>query len=370
MNNNQPIRILQCVSNMDRAGIETMLMNFYRNIDRDIVQFDFLCNKTKPGDYDEEIKSLGGKIYVSPGLNPFKWFKYQKYMKKLFSEHPEYKIIHCQNEAMGFPALYAAKKAGIKVRIAHSHNTTTRFDLKWPIKIMYKYLLRTVATDYAACGIAAGSYLFGKEVRVINNAIDTDKFIFDEKKRNEIRNKFNLNDKFVIGHVGRFEPQKNHSFIIDVFYNYQKINPNTILLLIGNGSLQDKMISKVKKMNIQDKVLFLGNISNVSDFYQAIDVFILPSFHEGLPVVGIEAQTSGLKCLFSDAITRESDITGNVDFLSINNYETWINALGKVTNYKRKNMKKSIIKNGYDINTEVNKLEKYYIDYYNKNKKI
>ena len=111
------IRILQCVSNMNRAGIETMLMNFYRNIDRNEVQFDFLCNKSKPGDYDDEIRKLGGNIYVFPGLNSLKWFEYQKYMKNLLKNHPEYKIIHCQNEATGFPALYAERKAGIPVRI-------------------------------------------------------------------------------------------------------------------------------------------------------------------------------------------------------------------------------------------------------------
>lgn len=356
MNNNQPIRILQCVSNMDRAGIETMLMNFYRNIDRDIVQFDFLCNKTKPGDYDEEIKSLGGKIYVSPGLNPFKWFKYQKYMKQLFSEHPEYKIIHCQNEAMGFPALYAAKKAGIKVRIAHSHNTTTRFDLKWPIKIMYKYLLRTVATDYVACSHAAGKYLFGKDVKIINNAIDIEKFIFDEKKRNEIRNKFNLNDKFVIGHVGRFEPQKNHKFLVNMFNEYQKQDKDAILLLIGTGSLENKIKELVHKLKLDNKVIFTGNISNVNEMYQAMDFFVLPSFHEGLPVVGIEAQISGLKCLLSNRITEETKITNNISFISIDNYDKWIKEIKKHKRYKREKIKCDV----YNINFIQQRLIEYY----------
>ena len=183
MEKQECIRILQCVSNMDRAGIETMLMNFYRNMDKEKIQFDFLVNKFKAGDYDEEIKKLGGKIYVSPGLSPFKWFKYQKFMKTFFQEHKEFKIIHCQNEAMGLPALIAAKNSGVPVRISHSHNTTTRLDIKWPIKFFYKSLIKKFATDYVACSKAAGRYFFNEDVKVINNAIDSDKFSFNNDTR-------------------------------------------------------------------------------------------------------------------------------------------------------------------------------------------
>ena len=213
----EPIRILQCVSNMDRAGIETMIMNFYRNIDREKVQFDFIVNKSKTGDYDEEILSLGGRIYKSPGLNAIKCFKYQKFMKELFEEHPEYRVIHCQNEAMGYYALKAAHDCNIPVRISHSHNTTTRKDLKYPIKMLCKLQLKKVANVLVACSHAAGKYLFNEDVKVINNAIDTSKFIYNSKIRDKIRKKYGINDKFVIGHVGRFEPQKNHEQLIKIF---------------------------------------------------------------------------------------------------------------------------------------------------------
>lgn len=356
MSKQEPIRILQCVSNMDRAGIETMLMNFYRNIDRNKVQFDFLCNKSKSGDYDEEIKKLGGKIYVSPGLNPFKWFKYQKYMKNLFKKHPEYKIIHCQNEAMGFPALYAAKKAKIPVRIAHSHNTTTRFDLKWPIKIIYKYLLRTVATDFVACSHAAGKYLFGKDVKVINNAIDIGKFTYNESIRKKIRKNMKLDKKFVIGHVGRFEPQKNHKFLVKMFNEYQKQDKNAVLLLIGTGSLENEIKKMVHKLNLEDKVIFTGNISNVNEMYQVMDIFVLPSFHEGLPVVGIEAQISGLKCILSNRITEEVKITDNIEFLPIDDYNNWIEQIKKYEEYQRKKINSDI----YNINYIKQRLIEYY----------
>ena len=360
-NTNRPIRILQCVSNMDRAGIETMLMNFYRNIDRNEVQFDFLCNKSKPGDYDDEIRELGGNIYVSPGFNPLKWFKYQKFMKELFKSHPEYKIIHCQNEAMGFPALYAAKKANIPVRIAHSHNTTTRCDFKWPIKILYKYLLRLVSTERVACGVDAGKYLFGSEVKVIHNAIDTNRFKFNKKIRDEIRSKYGIEDKFVIGHVGRFEPQKNHEFVIRMFNEYQKVNDQTILLLIGTGSLDTKIRKLVSKLNLDNKVIFTGSISNVNEMYSAMDIFILPSFHEGLPVVGVEAQTAGLPCIFSTNVTQEIKCNQNVEFVSLRNYAQWINAIEKYKNYVREDMSKNILSNGYDIKEETKDLKRYYI---------
>lgn len=356
----EPIRILQCVSNMDRAGIETMLMNFYRNIDRNKVQFDFLCNKSKPGDYDEEIQSLGGKIYLTPGLNPFKWFKYQRYMKKLFQKHPEYKIIHCQNEAMGFPALYAAKKCGIPVRIAHSHNTVTRKDFKWPIKILYKYLLKLVATDYVACSRAAGKYLFGKDVKVINNAIDSPKFIYNEEKRKEIREKYKLKGKFVIGHVGRFEPQKNHEFLIKLFNIYQKHDENACLLLIGTGSLEEHIKELVQKLNIQDKVIFTGNIPNVNELYQAMDMFILPSFHEGLPVVGVEAQFAGLPCVFSTKVTEETKFTKNVYYLSLrDDINIWCDLISRI---KKKNISRAAVNNStFDINLSKNNLINYYL---------
>lgn len=359
----EPIRILQCVSNMDRAGIETMLMNFYRNIDRNVIQFDFLCNKPKPGDYDEEIKKLGGKIYVTPGLNPLKWFKYQKYMKQLFKEHPEYKIIHCQNESMGFPALYAAKHANIPVRISHSHNTVTRLDFKWPIKILYKQLLKFEATDYFACGIDAGKYLFGKKVDVIHNAIDIEKFKYNESTRVKIKNRLDINDKFVIGHVGRFEPQKNHLFLIRMFYEYQKSNEKAILLLIGTGSLEKKVKKMVESLKIVEKVIFLGNIPNVNDYYNIMDVFVLPSLHEGLPVVGVEAQINGLPCIFSNKITSEVKIIPSSKFLNISkrSYKDWCEEINKYINKTRIDVSKFIISSGYSISEETKKLEQRYL---------
>lgn len=366
MKEKEPIRILQCVSNMDRAGIETMIMNFYRNIDREKIQFDFLVNKSKPGDYDEEIKSLGGKIYKSPGLNPFKFFKYQRFMKELFKDHPEYKVIHCQNEAMGYYALKAAKNCNIPVRIAHSHNTVTRLDLKFPIKIYCKSKLKKVANILVACSHAAGKYLFSEDVKVINNAIDTSKFIYNKNIRDKIRKQFNLNGKFVVGHIGRFEPQKNHKFLIDVFNEIHKKDENSVLLLVGNGSLEAEVKKKVSELDLDDCVIFTGGISNVNEMYQAMDVFVLPSFHEGLPVVGIEAQTSGLPCVFSSKITDEVKITDNVIFFDLTvSAESWARIILYYKKHHRINCRDAVVQAGYDIQESSKQLSNWYKDLYN-----
>lgn len=362
--NKSPIRVLQCVSNMDRGGIETMLMNYYRNIDRSKVQFDFLVNKNKPGAYDEEIKKMGGKIFLSPGLNPLKSIEYQSFMKKLFIDHPEYRIIHCQNETMGYYALKAAKKSKVPVRIAHSHNTLIRKDFKYLIKEYCKQKLNSVANVEVACGKEAGLFLFGDEVMTIKNAIDTSKFVFNKSIRRKMRKKYNLIDKYVIGNVARFEPQKNHDFLIDIFNVYAKKDKKAVLVLVGTGSLKKKIETKVKKLGISEKVIFLGDISNVYEVYQMMDIFLLPSFHEGLPVVGVEAQVASLPCIFSSNITKEIDIQDS-KFLDIDNSTNeWCNEIENFKNYERIDMKQVAIQHGYDIVYESKKLEKWYLDLY------
>ena len=231
------IRVLHSVSNMDRAGIETNLMNYYRNIDREKVQFDFLCNKQKPGAYDEEIKALGGRIFKSPGLNPIKWFKYQKMMKELLSKNPEIKIVHSHNGAFSLQAQLAAKKCGIENRITHVHGTKIDFNIKLPLKLLYKFFLKKVSNNYWGCGTDAVIYYFGKKeiennnYKIIRNAIEIEKFIYNENIRSELRKQYNLEDKFVIGNVARFMKQKNHTFTLDLFKVILQKEPNSVLML-------------------------------------------------------------------------------------------------------------------------------------------
>ncbi len=362
------IRVLHSVSNMDRAGIETMIMNYYRHIDRNKIQFDFLANKSKSGAYDDEIKKMGGNIYISPGLNPAKWFKYEKMVKRLLENHKEIKIVHSHNGAFSLQAQLAAKKSNIKNRIVHVHGTKIDFNLKLPLKLAYKTQLKRVANNYWGCGTEAIKYYFGKNViknknyLVIHNAIDTKKFIYNETKRIALRTKYNIDNKFVIGNVARFMKQKNHVFTLELFKVILEKEPSAILMLLGDGELLNEMKEKAKKLGIDKSVLFMGNVDNVNDMYQAMDLFLLPSLFEGLPVVGIEAQASGLKCIMSDTITKEVAITDNIQFMNLkkDSLKKWADEILKNKDYKRKNMEKEVIDAGYSIEVEARKLQEIY----------
>lgn len=363
------IRVLHSVSNMDRAGIETMIMNYYRNIDRSKIQFDFLCNKAKIGAYDDEIKKMGGRIFRTPGLNPIKWFKYEHYVMDLLKREKDIKIVHSHNGAFSLQAQIAAKKSGIKNRIVHVHGTRIDINCKLPLKLLYKKFLKKNCNRYWGCGTEAIEYYFGKAViknnnyMLIRNAIEIDKFIYNEEKRKEIREKYNLSDKFVVGNVARFMKQKNHKFTIELFNEILKIEPKSVLMLVGDGELQKKIKEEVKNMKIVDRVIFVGNVSNVNELYNAMDVFLLPSLFEGLPVVGIEAQASGLKCFFSNTITKEVKITNNVKFLDLkkDTLKQWASEIVKCQNYKRLNMKNEIVEAGYSIKDEADKLQEIYL---------
>lgn len=254
------IRILHSVSNMDRAGIETMLMNYYRYMDKSKVQFDFLCNKKKPGAYDDEIKSMGGRIYHTPGLNPAKYPVYLKYMRELFQEHPEYKIVEAHNGALGVYALHAAKVSKIPVRIFHAHGASITKDWKLPIKLVCKACLPTNMTHHFSCGVEAAKCYFGQKVVdendyvLIPNAIDVERFIYNPEIRNKIRKENDLENKHVVGHVGRFMAQKNHTFLMDVFAEVLKIDSQAHLVLLGDGELMDEIKRKTADLGISEHV--------------------------------------------------------------------------------------------------------------------
>lgn len=364
------IRVLHSVSNMDRAGIETMLMNYYRHIDKTKIQFDFLCNKKKPGAYDDEIKRLGGNIYHSPGLNPLNFFKYEKFMLEIFENNEDIKIMHSHNGELAYQSLRGAYNYGIKTRICHAHNTKMEQNLKKPLKLLYKTQLKKVANYFWGCGTDAIKFYFGdkiikeKNYFILHNAIEIEKFVYNEEKRNELRKTLDLQDKFVIGNVGRFMEQKNHTFILDLFQVILKKEPNAILMLIGDGELENKIRDKAHTLKIDKSIKFMGNINNVNDMYQVMDVFLLPSLFEGLPVVGIEAQTAGLKCFFSSNITKEVDITNNSIFLDLerDSLDKWSNEILLHKKYERKDLTEIIKKSGYSIEEEAKKLEQIYLE--------
>lgn len=367
------IKVLHCVSNMDRAGIETMLMNYYRNINKDEIQFYFLCNKKKPGAYDEEIKRLGGKIFHSPGLNTLKAIEYHKVVKNIIKEN-NIDIVHVHNGAFGLQALIAAKAAGVNVRISHAHGTKIDRNFKLPLKLIYKTQLKKYANQYWGCGIEAIEYYYGKKnvennnYYLLTNAIDENKFKYNEKIREKIRKELKIEkDEYLVGHIGRFMSQKNHTFLIDIFKELVQKNNKFKLVLVGDGELQEEIKNKVNELNINNNIIFTGNIPNTNEFYQAMDLFILPSLFEGLPVVGIEAQASGLNCLFSNTISKEVDITGNVEYLSLNDSAiTWANKIKELSNKDRNKITNEIRQNNYSIESEAKKLENKYRELLNK----
>lgn len=362
------IRILHSVSNMDRAGIETMLMNYYRHIDKSQVQFDFLCNKKKPGAYDEEIKQLGGRIFHTPGLNPFRYPQYLRYMKKLFNDNPEYEIVEAHNGALGFYALFAAKLNNIPVRIFHAHGASITEDWKMPLKMVCKALLPGSINQNYTCGIAAAECYFGKkkvekgEYVLIPNAIDVPKFIYNPAVRDDMRAKYHIKDRHVIGHVGRFMKQKNHIFLLDVFSEYLKIDEKAYLVLLGDGELMEEIKKRAVDLNISENILFAGNVGNANEWYQMFDCFVLPSVWEGLPVVGVEAQAADLPCVFSDTITKEIGFSDKVQFISTSNKNDWVTGIKKaLRNQERVDASSIIEENNYDIRTEALKLQKRYL---------
>ena len=364
------LRVLHSVSNMARAGIETTLMNYYREIDRSQIQFDFLANKPVPGEYDEEIRSMGGRVFVSPGLNPLHYPQYKRFMAELLHSNPEIGILHAHNEAMGYYALQSAKDAGLPVRIAHAHSTRIIRDYKYPLKLVCKQLIPGAATDYWGCGRDAGIYYFGEKRWqasgfVLRNAIDVSRFAFRQEIRDRLRQLHGLENCFVIGHVGRFNVAKNHSRLLDIFAEITKAVPEARLALIGTGELDCSVKEKARDMGIQDKVLFLGQIPDVSEWYQAMDCFVLPSLFEGLPVVGIEAQAAGLPCFFSDRVTDEALLSPGARRISLRAEDAeWAGEIMAARRSETERIQGTDIvrRAGYDIHEEARKLQEIYLE--------
>ena len=359
----EPIRVLQVVTYMGRGGLETMLMNYYRNIDRDKIQFDFLTHRDERWDYDEEIESLGGKIYHLPKLNPFSK-SYLNALDKFFKEHKEYQIVHCHQDCLSGVVLKVAKKNGVKFTIAHAHSASQDKNLKYIIKTLAKKNIKKYSDKMFACGEEAGKWMFETDnFEVLNNAIDTDLYTYNKEKADKVKKKFDIENKFVVGHVGRFNYPKNHKFIIDVFYEVQKIKEDSVLMLVGDGDLRHEIEQKVQDLGLSDKVIFTGVRSDVNDLMQGMDVFLFPSLYEGLGIVLIEAQAAGLKCIISDTIPKDGVLTDDVTCISLTQSPiVWANEILKYQEYKRANNKEIIKKANYDIKNNAKKLEQFYIE--------
>lgn len=358
-----PIRILHIVSFMQRGGLETLIMNCYRHIDREKIQFDFIVHRDFRADYDDEIEALGGRIYRLPRLNPFSP-GYKKALMDFFRNHPEYKIVHCHLDCMSALPLAAAKKCGVPVRIAHGHNSNQDKDWKYPLKRLFMRKIPATATHFFACSEEAGGWMFpGQPVTVINNGIESDRFAYDPAVREAVRTELRLGDRLTLGHVGRFMPQKNHEFLIDIFAAVHAVDPAARLLLVGTGDLEGQIHQKVSQLGLDEAVQFLGVRSDVDRILQAVDVFLLPSLYEGLALTSVEAQTSGAQCFFSDRVLRQCKIADNVTFLPLEDSpEQWAEQILAAARLPRSSQKEKIAAAGFDIQTTAKWLSDFYFE--------
>lgn len=352
------------------GGMESCVMNYYRNIDLDKVQFDFLCNWEQMV-YADEVMKNGSKIYTIPQRS--KDYKaYKKAMDSFFEKHAgEYDVFWYNTCTLtNIDYLVYAKRYGIKKRIIHAHNSGNETTLlRGILHYMNKARIGIYATDFWSCSMAASKYFYSdriiasKKHHIINNAIKAEQYKYDVQTRNEMRKELGLEEKYVIGHIGRFQYQKNHEFLIDIFAAYAKMNDKAHLLLIGQGENQGTVRQKVAALNLQDKVTFTGARLDVDKLVQAMDIFVFPSRFEGLGIVLIEAQAAGLKCITSkEKVPYEVNITGNVEFVELaENPEEWAESIRKIEeeHVERGNCLPLIVKAGYDINTETKKFESY-----------
>lgn len=366
---NKKIRVIHFLSSLSiTSGVAAVIMNYYRNIDRDKVQFDFIYFYENGITYENEINKLGGNIYKisKPGLISNFYKEINNVLKRYDNN---YTIFHNHEAYLNIFINKIIKKNNIKSLIVHSH-TTLYSDKK--ISALRNRLLclpiKKQANYFFACSKAAGETFFGKKytlnnrVFILNNAINCEKFQYDARVRSDVRKELNIENRFVIGHVGRFNNQKNHKFILKLFNEILKKKNDCKLLLIGDGPLLDDIKLMSKRMNINRNIIFLGRRNDINRILQGMDCFILPSLYEGLPVIGVEAQCSDLPCIMSDNITKEVDV-GNCEFLSLDdNINKWVNSVINKEGFKRNDSTESLKNNGFDIRQESLKLRDFYIN--------
>lgn len=374
----EPIRVLHIVGRMDRGGIETMIMNIYRNIDREKVQFDFLAHYGREAAFNDEIRSLGGRIYEMPAIKDetkgYYWrvFAYIKALKKFFDDHKEYKIIHCHMTNTAGIYMPIAKKRGVTCIISHSHSTKAKIGLIGKVTDILQKPICKYATDMFACSEAAKNWFYPEEiiksgkVKVIANAVDAERFRFNEEKRKKMRNELNLGDGITVVCVSRFRKEKNQIFLMEVLKKMKEKHSDAVFVFAGDGPCEDEVKAKAKEYGLEENTRFLGMRPDVPDILQAADVFVLPSLWEGLPVVGIEAQASGLHCVASTGVTEEMNAIGMVEYLSLDEpVEKWCEKLEAAALMPRIDTHEKIKEWGYDIHTTAPWLQEFYLNKHN-----
>ena len=368
------IRVLHSLGGLDRGGIETFIMNVYRTINRDEIQFDFLVSNG--GDYESEIIELGGRIYKIPPRNKG-FFSYSKNLESFFREHKgEFAALHVHSASLSSVApLVYAKKYGIKIRIIHSHSSTIKTSkLHYLLHYANKLRIGKLATHFFACSDKASKWFYSytsvsKKCLIIRNGVNTDDFTFSPELRTQIRQRLGINENdFVAGHVGSMIKVKNHVFLIQVFKAIHDLRPSSKLLLIGTGPLKEDIQRQISDLELSNNVVLLGNRADVNELLQAIDVIVMPSLFEGMPVSLVEAQAAGCFVVCSDTISKDTKIINSFYQLPLSeNPKQWaekIIALDR--SFKRKDTGIDIQKNGFDIKAITDNLSSIYIDNSNK----
>lgn len=388
------IRVLHVLGGVGLGGAESRIMDLYRQMNRDEIQFDFLIHSSavkkgfqevrqkggdfkqdgkkgervrKPQFYDEEILSMGGHIYALPKFKVYNYLSYRKAVHKFFSAHKEFRVVQGHMTSTAGIYLPIAKKAGVPVTVAHARNAGVVKGLKGAATRFFRRDLAEKADFCFACSTLAGQDVFGRDVmnagrvKIIYNAIDVRRFTYNEEIRETARKQLGISGKLALGHVGRFEYQKNHPYLLDVFAAVCEKRPDAVLLLLGEGEDRPAMEERCKQLGIGDKVRFMGNCRDTERYYQAMDIFLLPSFFEGLPGVLVEAQAAGLRCFVSDAVTREAKATDLVSYLSIQQpAKNWAEEILKRAEYERRDTSHELTAAGFNVYTQAGGYSLFY----------
>ena len=352
---------------MNRGGAEAMLMNFYRNVDREQVQFDFLLTEPNRCQYEDEIETLGGKVFRVPLLTMRAPMAYINGVRDFLNAHREYQIVHSHTSSKSAVPLWVAKRCGVPVRVCHAHSSSSGSGMEGLIRGILGVWLKRVATDFMACGEGASRCWYGNEytdsgrVIIVPNAVDTKKFAFNQDVRGEVRKKLSISDgEFVMGMVSRFHPVKNHLFMLDVVKGLKEQGKKVKLLLVGDGELRQEIERKIENLGIENETIMVGLVSDVHTYLHAMDVVMMPSLNEGLPVSLVEAQANGLSCVVSTGVPEEVNITGNVSFLPLD-VHSWVENLMKMNMGRDVAAVKKVKDAHYDIEIASKELEQWYL---------
>lgn len=361
----EPIRVLHVVGQMNRGGTETLLMSLLRETNRADFQYDFVEQTEAPCDYDEEILALGSQIFRCPTIHLTNLRAYRRWWRDFFRQHPEYRIVHGHSRGSAPIYLDEANKAG-RITIVHCHNNSFGFGVKGVIRRVWQQPLKHLGDYNFACSYDSGVSQFGKNGKfsLVRNGINAPHFAWDPAAREKVRQELGLSENLVLGNVARFEAQKNHAFLIDLFYEVQKLRPDARLMLVGGGSLEPEIRQQAEKLGILDKIIFTGVRSDVNELLQAMDVFVLPSHYEGLGIVNIEAQAAGLPCFVSaKVVPPEAKVTELLQYIPLEaGAKAWAEQIvaGVIPPEKRRNTTEEIIRAGFDIHATAAELEQFY----------